>query len=283
MRRICGLLRFGLVLLTGSACAGFGTACSHPPPAPEKVAPPAGPAPGSFVSTFRAQKEAYHGKWTATTLEQERKVLENRTRLLNARAMKVTAQKPDRLVVEAHGVANPEQALQKLQTTASLQFIWLQQLGNENGTRRAVWRVVATPAAGGKGTEPQLTDMTTGSPVSADELERNVFSQPPIISNKDLLPKCRARMLSGPVIEFELNKEGADSFKAFTRHHIGERVGIFLDKKLLTALTVNGVIKGKGMIEGGLTLETAQTAADQLNAGPLPVPLTLIETQPLAP
>ncbi len=226
----------------------------------------------------------YHGKWTSALLEQERKVVEMRAHTLGARSVTVTSRKPDQIVVEAFGIQNPEQAAKQLQTTASLRFYWLPQLGNENGSRRTIWCVSSVPTADGKGKERILADVATRTPVTPAELEQ-VFSQPPILSNRDLLPKCQALVLPGgyPVVQFELNNESAETFKTFTRHHIGERLAVFLDKKLLTTPSVNGVIKGKGMIEGNLTRESAQAIAGQLNCGALPVPLTLLQRPPLGP
>ena len=212
-------------------------------------------------------------------------MLENRALLLNAQSVHVTALMPDLFSVEIRNAPNVEQAAQALQTMPSLQFCWLPQLGNESGARRAIWRLSALPSKADKESHPILTDKTTGEPVTAAELDRQVFAQFPVISNKDLLPRCSARMLPGgyPGMEFELTREGAEMFKAFTRHHIGEYLGIFLDKKLLTVPMVNGVIKGKGFIEGDFTFETARSISAKMNVGALPVPLTLLQTQPLNP
>ncbi len=116
-------------------------------------------------------------------------------------------------------------------------------------------------------------------------MQDGVFSQPPLVTGKDLLENsCRAEIQGNgdPVIEFEFKSKGAQDFEDFTRAHTGEYLAVFLDKKLLTAPVIEGVIPGgKGTIHGSFTLESAKTLAANLNAGALPVPLEIMETRKL--
>ena len=66
-----------------------------------------------------------------------------------------------------------------------------------------------------------------------------------------------------------------------TRANQGKHLAIFLDKRLLTAPTINSIIPGKGIIEGNFTLASAKALSDQLNAGALPVPLEEVEVRKL--
>ena len=105
------------------------------------------------------------------------------------------------------------------------------------------------------------------------------------MTGKDLLENsCRAEIQGNgdPVIEFEFKAKGAQDFEDFTRAHVGEYLAVFLDKQLLTAPVIDGVIPGgKGQIHGSFTLESARTLAANLNAGALPVPLEIMETRKL--
>jgi preprotein translocase subunit SecD len=81
-----------------------------------------------------------------------------------------------------------------------------------------------------------------------------------------------------PMILFEFNDEGARMFGEITSRLVGKPLGIFLDNQLLTAPEVREPItQGKGQITGRFTLQEARNLVIQLNAGALPVPVTIIE------
>ncbi len=89
-----------------------------------------------------------------------------------------------------------------------------------------------------------------------------------------------------PEVSFEFNSEGGVLFEQITRglftgnEATNKPLGVFLDKDLITAPKVNGVIKDKGVISGGgITLETGKVLAAQLNSGSLDVPLNIIQQQ----
>jgi preprotein translocase subunit SecD len=67
-----------------------------------------------------------------------------------------------------------------------------------------------------------------------------------------------------------------NKFAALTRDHMGQLLTIFLDKQFVSAATIQGIISTDGMIHGSFTEETVATLANELNAGALPVPLTII-------
>lgn len=79
-----------------------------------------------------------------------------------------------------------------------------------------------------------------------------------------------------PEVAFEFNEEGALLFEQITQRNLNKPLGIFVDNQLISAPTVQAVIKDKGVITG-LTLEEGRTLAIQLNSGALDVPLTLVE------
>ena len=58
---------------------------------------------------------------------------------------------------------------------------------------------------------------------------------------------------------------------------MGKPLGIFLDKKFVSGPTINGVITSDGEITGKFTEEETVRIANELNAGALPVPVTIIE------
>ncbi|MBI4499403.1 MAG: protein translocase subunit SecD [Chloroflexi bacterium] len=88
-----------------------------------------------------------------------------------------------------------------------------------------------------------------------------------------------------PEVAFEFNDEGARLFEQITRRlaplapgQPGQPLGIFLDDQLISAPEVQAVIGKRGVISG-LDLEEAQLLTIQLNAGALPVPVTVVKEQ----
>jgi preprotein translocase subunit SecD len=77
-----------------------------------------------------------------------------------------------------------------------------------------------------------------------------------------------------PQVDF--TTKNPSKFAALTRDHMGQQLTIFLDKQFVSAATIEGIISTDGMIHGSFTEEAVATLANELNAGALPVPLTII-------
>jgi len=81
-----------------------------------------------------------------------------------------------------------------------------------------------------------------------------------------------------PEIGLTFTSEGGDIFREITKRNVGKPVAIILDGKVISAPTVQTVIEnGKAVITGEFSIEEAKNLAIQLNAGALPVPISLIE------
>jgi protein-export membrane protein SecD len=81
----------------------------------------------------------------------------------------------------------------------------------------------------------------------------------------------------GWVISFQFDEAGSRSFCQLTRHYVGQRFAILLDGQVLTAPTINEEIcGGSGQISGNFTAQAANELSIMLNAGGLPVPLTVV-------
>lgn len=85
-------------------------------------------------------------------------------------------------------------------------------------------------------------------------------------------------------VSFELTSTGAQIFKDFTSTHIGQVLAIVLDKKIISAPSINDTIPdGKGVISGNFTRDTANQLAVQLRYGALPIPLKIVESNSVGP
>ncbi len=87
-----------------------------------------------------------------------------------------------------------------------------------------------------------------------------------------------------PMVELTFNEEGAKLFASITKANIGKQVAIFLDGLPISAPMVNEEITGgKAVISGSFTVEEARTLVGRLNAGALPLPVTLAGTNVVGP
>lgn len=83
-----------------------------------------------------------------------------------------------------------------------------------------------------------------------------------------------------PEVTLQFNDEGTKLFGDITSRNIGKKVAIFLDGMPISIPTVNDAITdGKAVISGNFTVEEAKTLVQRLNAGALPVPITLLSQQ----
>lgn len=81
-----------------------------------------------------------------------------------------------------------------------------------------------------------------------------------------------------PTIGLEFNSAGQEIFGQITANNVGQVLGIFLDGQLLTAPTIKvPIADGRAEISGSFSVEEAKDIAIQLNAGALPVPITVLE------
>ena len=155
-----------------------------------------------------------------------------------------------RLTVDIPGDVNPQQAVALIGKTAQLDF-------------RLV-APVATVSAKGKQVIFQQTGLT-GAYLQGARVEFN-------------------RQTGKPYIGLMFNAAGAKKFAEITRQHVGQRLAVFLDKRLLMAPEIKEpILNGQAMVSGNFQLKEAKEIVSQLNAGALPVPLDLIEQQRVSP
>lgn len=84
--------------------------------------------------------------------------------------------------------------------------------------------------------------------------------------------------LGNPFVGFEFQDVGGRLFQQITQRQLGSQIAIYLDEELLSAPQVQGVISDSGTITG-LSLERARELVVQLNAGALPLELTVLQEQ----
>jgi len=83
-----------------------------------------------------------------------------------------------------------------------------------------------------------------------------------------------------PQVSLEFDNEGAQLFADITKRNVGKPVAIFLDGAPISIPNVQEpILGGKAVISGNFSVTEAKQLAQRLNAGALPVPVTLISQQ----
>lgn len=83
-----------------------------------------------------------------------------------------------------------------------------------------------------------------------------------------------------PQVSLEFNDEGKKLFGEITERNVGKPVAIFLDGQPISIPRVQEPIReGRAVITGQFTIPEAKLLAQRLNAGALPVPITLISQE----
>ncbi len=89
---------------------------------------------------------------------------------------------------------------------------------------------------------------------------------------------------NAPVVNMEMNSEGAADWARITGANVGKRIAIVLDGVVYSAPVVQGKIPGgRSQINGMANLEEAQLLAIVLKAGALPAPVDIIEERTVGP
>jgi protein-export membrane protein SecD len=85
---------------------------------------------------------------------------------------------------------------------------------------------------------------------------------------------------SSPEVSLEFDDAGAKLFEDITARNVGKPVAIFLDGYAISEPNVNEKITGgKAVISGNFSTTEAKDLVTRLNAGALPVPITLVNQQ----
>lgn len=87
-----------------------------------------------------------------------------------------------------------------------------------------------------------------------------------------------------PQVALKFNDEGKILFAQITEKNLQKPVAIFLDGEIISAPVVQQVISaGEAVISGNFSIPEAKLLAQRLNAGALPVPVTLVSQLQVGP
>jgi preprotein translocase subunit SecD len=185
-------------------------------------------------------------------MEGARDVIERRVNAFGVSEPLVQVQGENRIVVELPGITDINQAVAEIGKTPFLEF-----------------REQASPE--------QLAALPPLDPESDPALALQQQFVPTGLSGAQFERADVQFEQSGrPSILLSFNGEGQQLFAEITKRNLGKPVAIFLDNQLLSAPTVQAEITtGQATITGEFTVEEAKELKKNLNAGALPVPISL--------
>ncbi len=190
-----------------------------------------------------------------------RDVIERRVNLFGVSEPVVQVQ-GDRLVVELAGVLDVSEAIKLIGQTPFLEF--REQKTNFDEIN-AVNQKIADGTATGTIEDPFQATALTGKYLKAAAVGFDQTSYKPLVS-------------------IEFNADGAKLFEEITSRNVGKILAIYIDGQLISAPRVNEAISGgKAQISGNFTVEEVKELTRNLNAGALPVPISLISQQTVGP
>ncbi|MBI2676393.1 MAG: protein translocase subunit SecD [Candidatus Yanofskybacteria bacterium] len=199
------------------------------------------------------------GQSSADAMEGVRDVIERRVNIFGVAEPLVQVEGEDRLVVELAGIKDISEAIRLIGETPFLQF-------KEERPEAETNAILEAQKKGDKlDQDPYFIDTSlTGKYLNG---ARVVFGG-------------GASQLSGAEVSLELNEEGGKIFKELTEKNLNKRLAIYLDGVPISAPTVQSVIPdGKAVISGNFNISEAKELVTRLNAGALPVPVSLISQQ----
>ncbi|HUE99952.1 MAG TPA: protein translocase subunit SecD [Anaerolineales bacterium] len=209
----------------------------------------------------------------AEAMETARSIVENRTNALGVSENLIQLAGDRRIVGEFPGAEDADAILDIIQQTGLMEFVDTGDFRPEEGT------LLQTDFATGATTEP------TPASTDANGTEAPATTYHTIMTGRELRSVNVGLGPDGqPAIDFVLSPEGTTIFANHTAANIGKILTITLDKRVVSAPSINDAIpSGQGQISGSFTAETANALAVQLRYGSLPIPLKVVETRIIGP
>ena len=201
-------------------------------------------------------------------LETTRQILESRANGLGVSEVVMQTAGERRIVAEFPGVSDPEKVVASLQQTGLLEFV------DTGDYRPAEGSILVTDYAGAGSVPTETTPSPDGTTP-----DTTVYHT--IMTGKELdtIGVSTGAIGGTYAIDFSLKPEGSAIFGSHTAGNIGKVLTITLDKRVISAPTINAAITDQGTITGNFTVESANDLAIKLRYGSLPVPIKVVESR----
>lgn len=214
---------------------------------------------GGTSITLRADMKGVPSDQRDSALEGAKTVIQRRIDLFGVSEPLIQTSKVNddyRIIVDLPGVTDVNQAASLIGSTAQLAF-WEDAPGSPSAQYIASAAASLPPGITQIFTNPHPTELT------GKDLDRSTtgFNQ----NNGQ------------PEVQLQFTPSGGQKFEEITGRNVNKRLAIVLDNQVVEAPTVNQAITGGSAVITGMTLEQAKQLTIQLNAGALPIPLSMLE------
>ncbi|HEX2980824.1 MAG TPA: protein translocase subunit SecD [Anaerolineaceae bacterium] len=234
-------------------------------------------------------------------LEVARQIMENRANALGVEENSFQTAGSRRLVGEFPGATNIDEVISSIQATGLLEFVDFGTVRVPEGT------IIKTDygQASSDGSQAQTTPEASSTEAATPEATTAPTQEGTPAADATATPAAEDAqvyhtVMAGSMIKevgvqmdqlgtyyvvtFVLTDEGKQIFSEYTTSHVGQYLGIVLDKKVVESPSIKTPITGgSGEIEGQFTSEGANNLAVQLRYGSLPIPLKIVESQVIGP
>jgi len=205
-------------------------------------------------------------------LETTRQILEKRANALGVSEVLMQTAGDRRIVAEFPGVNRPEDVISSLQQTGLLEFV------DTGDTRPAEGSIIQTDYATGSAPLPTPTPSTDGTAAQPETVYHTIMTGKELVSDKIRI--SQASISGNYNIDFTLTDAGTKIFGDHTTANVNKVLTITLDKRVISAPSINGPItSGTGQITGRFTAATANDLAAKLKYGSLPIPIKVVESR----
>jgi len=215
---------------------------------------------GGTSITLRADMKDVPQSQRDTALESAASVIERRINFFGVSEPVVQTEKTNndyRILVEIPGVTDVNQAVQLIGQTAKLTF-WEQVASGSAHIASTSAMPIGVPQL--LGPNARQTDLT------GSDLQQATAGFDPTTGKPD--------------VQLTFTSTGASKFAAITKRNVGKILVIALDNQAIEWPTVSTPIYGgQASITGNFTTDQAKTLAIQLDAGVLPVSLSILQQQ----
>ncbi len=230
---------------------------------------------GGVSITYRANVSDIPSDLRKDALDSAKTVIEKRINFFGVAEpiiQTATVNNDARIIVEIPGIADVASAVNLIGTTAQLSF-WEEGAASNAASLKPASQVnqkIASSSA-----FPLGLDLYLGpNPKKTD------------LTGKDL-QKAGVTFDSttgAPQVSLVFSDAGGKKFAEITKRNVNKRVAIVLDNQIVSAPNVNvPILTGNAVITGGFTIDQAKAISIQLNAGALPLPLSILEQRTIGP
>ena len=181
------------------------------------------------------------------------------------------------ILVQLPGVDDPARVKEIMQSTAMLEI--RQAIGGPFNSEQE-----AMQANGG--ILPANAILMKGKNVGGQNNQDSywLISRASAVSGSDLRTADSGRDENGrPDVKFTLTGEGGRRFYAFTSAHVGEKLAVVLDNKVMEVATIQEAIRDEGRITGTFTEQQTQDLSLTLRSGALPAGIKYLEERTVGP